>query len=306
MTKKLLIITAVAFVALMGSSRPVFADDGGAVNQVFQSAKDALDSLVTAKDEGNANDVTLRINAFEQVLDLSTSEAKDLELKLLTADKNPDYDIWVKSAVSGLTEALVYYDSERQLVSSSSSLDVAGIKAIAEDFKTWRDDKYLPLVNQIQDFLLVKQEFSALDTSEKRLNNITSDVSSLNLKTKDRKTINDFLNVAKGDIKSGRDLNSQAYELFLNKYVSGLSAASSTTKDQTSNASSSDSISSVTSTEISTSTIEATSSSSTEAAAGEAPQEVSVKDLVNSSLMKIKDAYRNFIGISNLVRKLLQ
>ncbi|MCL4399823.1 hypothetical protein M1506_00925 [Patescibacteria group bacterium] len=306
MTKKLLIITAVAFVALMGSSRPVFADDGGAVNQVFQSAKDALDSLVTAKDEGNANDVTLRINAFEQVLDLSTSEAKDLELKLLTADKNPDYDIWVKSAVSGLTEALVYYDSERQLVSSSSSLDVAGIKAIAEDFKTWRDDKYLPLVNQIQDFLLVKQEFSALDTSEKRLNNITSDVSSLNLKTKDRKTINDFLNVAKGDIKSGRDLNSQAYELFLTKYVSGLSAASSTTKDQTSNASSSDSISSVTSTEISTSTIEATSSSSTEAAAGEAPQEVSVKDLVNSSLMKIKDAYRNFIGISNLVRKLLQ
>ncbi len=299
-TKKILIVTAVMGLAGLGFASPVLADSGtstSAVNQVFQSAKDALDNLLSAKDAGDVSDVTLRVSAFNQVLDLSTAEAKDFELKLLTVDKNADYNVWVKNSLDGLTNALVFYDSERQtLASSSPTLD--DIKSMASDFKTWRDKNYVPLLNQLQDFFLVRQEFSAIGTSEKRLNNIQSDLSTLNFSSKNQKAISGMLDAASSDIKGAKDLNNQAYQLFLKSDVEPLTATSTeaTSTEATSTETVATSTSPSTSTATSTDTAESTST----------PQIVSIKGLVGESLSKIKDAYQNFIDISNLVRKLLQ
>lgn len=307
----LIVLLLVASFGYAGAAAAASTDNTSAVNQVFQSAKDALDSLVSAKDAGNINDVALRIDAFNQVLDLSTAEAKDFELKLLTIDKSPDYNAWVKNALDGLTNALVYYDSERQAVASSSpSLD--GIKSMASDFKTWRDENYVPLLNQLQDFFLVKQEFSAIGTSEKRLSNIQSDLSSLSFKSRDKKTINGMLNAAASDIKGAKDFNNQAYDLFLSMYAEPLNATSSTSTSTSSSteATSTEATSSVIATSTGTSTEDVSTSSITTstdtAVSSSTPQIVSIKGLVGSSLSKIKDAYQNFIDISNFVRKLLQ
>ncbi len=319
-----------------GFYRPVFADNTSAVSQVFQSAKDALDSLIAAKDQGSVNDVALRVNAFNQVLDLSIAEAKDYELKLLTTDKNSDYDVWIKSAINGLTAAIVYYNSEKSVLAGTSPIDLTGIKLMAEDFKNWRSKNYLPLVSEIQDFLLVKQEYSAIDTSQKRLDNITKDLSSLNFNQEDEGTLNGMLGSAKSDIKSAVSLNDQAYQLFLERYVSPLivstsststdatstdgsvnasSSASSSPADATSTGSgeivssstvSTSSTSTVISTDqVSSSTVENGSSTDSNSAGGTL-NELSIKDLVGSSLNKIKEAYQNFIDMSNFVRKLLQ
>ncbi len=317
--KKVLISAFILIVAGFGFSRVALADDASPVTQVFQNAKDALDSLVTAKDEGSVDDVALRINAFKQVLDLSTAEVKDFESKLFQVPKNPDYDAWVSSSTDQLKQDLSYFDSERQLITGTSSLDLAGIKTVAEDFKTWRDADYLPLTSQVQDFLLVQQEFSAINTSQKRLTNITKDLSSLTFKTKDRQTISDMLDAAKEDIKEANDLNGEAYNLFLERYVSPLTATSSTStevtpgSDSTSSATgtaaleASSTVTSTTTSDSSSATSTATTSSSTDSgAAGGSSQVVSIKDLVNSSLAKVKGAYQNFIDISNFVRKLLQ
>lgn len=323
--KKFFIIIFVVAVSLAGFSRTVFADDSSPVNQVFQSAKDALDSLVGAKDQGNVNDVALRINAMKQVFDLSTAEAKDLELKLLTVNKNPDYDAWVKSATDGLAGALVYFDSERQLLAGSSTLDLAGIKSIAEDFKSWRDANYTPLVTQVQDFLLVQQESSAIGTSQKRLGNITKDLSSLSFKAGDQKSINGMLSQASDDVKTAKALNTQAYQLFLSSYVNVATSSTSidgdaTTTSSTSTATSTNSTSSLptgasadassstattsaTSTDVEQATTTSSSTDAGDTAGTSSP--ASIKDLVNASLAKVKDAYQNFIDISNLVRKLL-
>ena len=293
--KKILIVTAVVGLVSFGFTSPVFADGGtstSAVNQVFQSAKDALDNLLSAKDAGDVSDVALRVSAFNQVLDLSTAEAKDFELKLLTVDKNADYNPWVKNALDELTNALVYYDSERQALASSSPT-LGDIKSMASDFKAWRDKNYVPLLNQLQDFFLVRQEFSAIGTSEKRLNNIQNDLSTLNFSSKNQKALNGMLDAASSDIKSAKDLNNQAYQLFLKGDVEPLTATST---EATSTEAVATSTSSSTSTAISTDMTESTST----------PQIVSIKGLVGESLSKIKDAYQNFIDISNLVRKLLQ
>ncbi len=316
-TKKLFTMMSIFAVASLGLARTVFADDSSPVSQVFRGAKDALDSLVNAKDQGNVNDVALRINAMQQVFDLSTAEAKDLELKLLTVNKNPDYSAWVSSSTDRLAAALVYFDSERQLVSGSSSLDLPGVKAIAEDFKSWRDAEYTPLVNQVQDFLLVRQESSAIEISQKRLSNIRKDLSSLTFKPGDQKTISGMLAGASNDVKAAKDLNTQAYNLFLSKYVGGATSSASTSTVATSATSAADNVSSfVVPSSTATASLslpaqaglaQATTSSSTDAggAAGTSSP-ASIKDLVNASLAKIKDAYQNFIDISNLVRKLLQ
>lgn len=320
----LIVLLLIASFGYAGAAAAASTDNTSAVNQVFQSAKNALDSLVSAKDAGNINDVALRVDAFNQVLDLSTAEAKDFELKLLTTDKNPDYGAWVKNALDGLTNALVYYDSERQAIASSSpSLD--GIKSMASDFKAWRDENYVPLLNQLQDFFLVKQEFSAIGTSEKRLGNIQSDLSSLSFKSQDEKTINGMLDAAANDIKGAKSFNNQAYDLFLSMYAEPLNATStdSTSSPRTDSTSTSTSTSTSSSTEATsteaTSSIATSTGTSTEdvstssittstdtAVSSSTPQIVSIKGLVGSSLSKIKDAYQNFIDISNFVRKLLQ
>ena len=301
--KKILIVTAVMGLAGLGFASPVLADSGtstSAVNQVFQSAKDALDNLLSAKDAGDVSDVTLRVSAFNQVLDLSTAEAKDFELKLLTVDKNADYNVWVKNSLDGLTNALVYYDSERQtLASSSPTLD--DIKSMASDFKTWRDKNYVPLLNQLQDFFLVRQEFSAIGTSEKRLSNIQNDLSTLNFSSKNQKAINGMLDAASSDIKGAKDLNNQAYQLFLKSDVEPLTATS--TEATSTEATSTEATLTET---VATSTSSSTATSTDTAESTSTPQIVSIKGLVGESLSKIKDAYQNFIDISNLVRKLLQ
>ncbi len=324
MKKKLIPFIVLLLVASFGyvtSAAAASTDNTSAVNQVFQSAKDALDSLVSAKDAGNINDVALRVDAFNQVLDLSTAEAKDFELKLLTTDKSSDYSAWVKNALDSLTNALVYYDSERQTIASSSpSLD--GIKSMASDFKTWRDENYVPLLNQLQDFFLVKQEFSAIGTSEKRLGNIQSDLSTLSFKSRDEKTINGMLDAAASDIKEAKDFNNQAYDLFLSTYAEPLNATSSvsTSTSSSTKATSTETTSTeTTSTEATSSIIATSTGTSTEdvstssittstdtAVSSSTPQIISIKGLVGSSLSKIKDAYQNFIDISNFVRKLLQ
>ncbi len=269
-TKKgLAVVFALAFlvVSYPGSAT---AESAPAVQKVLENTKAYLDDLVTAKDDNTSNDLSLKIETFKQVLDLSSAETKDLEFKLLTADKEERFEAWKKDSLDKLARALAYYDSERDLLSDSNSITAEDITNIAKHFKEWRESEYLPLVSEVQDFILIKQEMKAIQTAGKRLDKVNENLVSLGISS-DNKNISKYLSKAKSFINSASKLNDEAADLFVSRYIS-------------------------------TSTEEATS---TDANATSTPPLTSVKDLVRSSLDAVKGAYQSFIDVSGVVRRLL-
>ncbi len=298
--KKYSTLLIIAFFTLSLVAKPALADNGSStVQKALDSTKQFLDDLITSKDENSGNDMTLRVQTFNQIIDLSEAEAKDFEFKLLAIDKDSKLDGWKESALKSFDQAIAFFDSEKDLVGDGKSLDLAGIKKIAQDFKSWRDANYLPLVGQTQDFLLIKQEAKGIQTAQSRFQKITSDLKGLKQSTiANSADIKNSMDNAKKSIDQAVDLNNQAIDLFVNNYIK---AANSSSTEVT--ATSSD-ISNVAAnnTTIADSTSTATSSPADVSASVSI---VSIKDLVKSSLNKIKDAYQGFIDISNLVRKLL-
>lgn len=314
-----IIVAAAVFAGgLLLAVPAAFAQTASSTN-ILQDVQAAVQSLVSAKDTGNTNDVALRITAFEQVLSLSRSEAQDYELKLVNTQSGKTYDSWKNAALDALSQALAYYDSENQLVNGTSTITSTGIKEIAADFENWRETDYLPLVNSIQDFLLVNQEAAAVKTAGIRYDKIVSDLRGLGNSAVNRsKGIAAALTDASASITSARQFNDQAAKLFLSLYVettstSGQATSTADAATATSTASTTLEIApldlSATSTDSASSTVAATATSTAGQAtstAATSSHPISIKELVKASLDDVRNAYQNFIDISNLVRSLLQ
>lgn len=287
--KKIFILTFATFL-VFGTISPARAEENKTVQKALDNAKQYIDDLVTAKDDNLGDNVSLRVETFKRVLDLSSAEAKDFEFKLLTTTKEDAFETWKKDSMKGLTEALVYFNTQKQVVSDENEKDLSleQIKKIAQDFKSWREENYLPLSEQIQNFLLIKQEAKSVQTAQARLQKITTDLKGIKRAiSSSADKINGLLDNSTKSLKEAADLNKQAGELFIKFYISTSTEIASSTEV------------------VSTSTEEIFPAASSTEVAAPIPS-VSIKDLVRSSLSKIKEAYQGFIDISNLVRKLLK
>ncbi len=280
MKRGFIVAFAAAFLVVMHPGAAA-AESTPAVQKVLENTKAYLDDLVTAKDDNTSNDLSLKIETFKQVLDLSAAETKDIEFKLLTTEKDDRFEEWKQTTLDELARALAYYDSERELLNGPTSVTAGDIAGIAKSFKGWRESEYLPLVTQVQDFILVKQEAKAVQTAEKRLEKINENLKSLGISS-GNKDVSKYLSKARSLIDSASKLNNAAADLFVSRYI-----ATSTEEVATS-----------------TATSTATSSNDGTETSSSIPL-TSVKDLVRSSLDAVKGAYQSFIDVSGLVRKLL-
>ncbi|MEK7626584.1 MAG: hypothetical protein AAB399_00235 [Patescibacteria group bacterium] len=297
-------VAAISFSSVFAlSASSAQAEETKGVQKAYENAKQYLDDLVTAKDENQADNVGLRVETFRQVLDLAKAEAKDFEFKLITVDKDEAFEAWKKEVMDSLTKDMVFIDSQKELLSDIKSIDLAKVKEIAKVFKIWRDEEYLPMASQIQDFLLVKQEAKAVQTAQARLQKITVDIKNIKqFKITDSKDIKNFLDKSRALIIQAAELNEKAADAFTERYIS-VGNASSTETIATST------VSTPILNLATSSVLNSTSSLPAQAGPADAPTLspiVSIKDLVRSSLDKIKESYRGFVDISNLVRKLLK
>ena len=296
-------VAAISFSSVFAlSASSAQAEETKGVQKAYENAKQYLDDLVTAKDENQADDLGLRVETFRQVLDLAKAEAKDFEFKLITIDKDETFEAWKKEIMDSLTKDMVFIDSQKELLSDIKSIDLAKVKEIAKDFKIWRDGEYLPLASQIQDFLLVKQEAKAVQTAQARLQKITADIKNIKQsKITDSKDIKNFLDKSRVLINQAAELNKKAADAFTERYMSVENASSTEAIATSTIATSTVSIPIL---NLATSSVSNSTSSPADISAPSPI--VSIKDLVRSSLDKIKESYRGFVDISNLVRKLLK
>jgi len=327
------------------------------VKQALEDTKESVEDLVAAKDENSPFDTALRIQAFKQVLELSLSEAKDLKIRLITFDKIEDEEIihWKNQMIEGLNSAIFYYEEQKLFIEENEgSIDLEQIQNIALEFKNWREENFLPVSEQAQDFLLINKSDRAFQIANKRWGKIKTDLELLEtLEIKEMPQLWAMLDSANNLIESGGEKNQEAHSLFLELYVatitintsstatstvSGVTDAiieefSASTGTSTSTTTATTTTSTVPSTTLSTTeetNTSATTSTSAETSTSattttsvlknenleesedgtildqsDTQPELSIKDLVRSSLEDVKKAYQVFIEMSSLVRKLL-
>ncbi len=282
------------------------------VEKAVQDVRDRVDNLVTSKDEGATESLSLRIEAFKKVLDLSLAEAKDLKLKILAIEIKDDKALstWKNAMLDALSATLSFYESQQGSLIDQDINSIEKIKTIAEEFKAWREEHYLLITNQVNDFLLIGQEGKAIATAQKRAKKINEDVQKLSGIKKNADLVGLFKKAEEAIIEAV-NLNRGAADSFREKYVAqyeekpeavpqinAQEEATSSPSSTTSHKLESGGLGQSESTSSATSTVPNTS-------AGEAVLHPSIRDLVKSSLMKVKETYQAFIEMGNFVRKLL-
>jgi len=312
-----------------------FAQESDVENQLQETQED-IDKLIKAKDEDSHFDVALCIELFKEATNLSMTEAKNLKIKLIALDKieNERLINWKDEVVEKLNEIIGYYENIKENASENeSSLVLEEIQQMAIDFKTWREENYLPLQDEIQNLLLIKKEKEALQISNRRLEKISNDITIL--EQAGFSQIDELKNMfenAEKLIENAEVENEEAMELFITENTAPLkpiieeiatsteiqststipiissSTATSTESNSTSTlliststlpiSTSTPSISTSTSL-ISTSTLQITETFNKK-------QERSIRGLISASWENIKGAYQTFIEMSSFVRKLLE
>lgn len=308
--KKAIYLIIIAVFALTAFLRgEVSFAQSNAVQKAFENVKNRIDELITAKDENKFNELAVRIETFKKVIDLSTKEAQDLKLKLLTTDRENIED-WRKKMVAELNLIIKSYGEKKQeLENRENILNIDTLKGLAESFKRWREENYTDVANQVREFLLIVEEEKSIRTAEKRAQMIGEDLRRLErAKIKGVADLKQLLATANDLIEEAAALNKLAEMNFFDLYILQSSTDSpTTTSTPTSTSPFKMPDSEITNnSDASTTTSTAPLSAETPLSGEAEPSPPSVKDLVRSSLEKIKEAYQVFIEMSNLVRKLLR
>lgn len=284
--------------------------ESGAVQKAIENVKESIGDLVGAKDEKTSDELGLRISTFRKVLELSIAETKNFKVSLIAIEtKDEDILRWKNAMLETLKTAAEYFEKELNWLSDNEkTLTSDGIKAVAEQFKKWRENNYLSEVDQIQEFLLLEQEMSAIKTAERRLLKVTGEVKKI-LKTKGTtkqgNELTRLLGIAVKTITESRNLNEEGQKLFFADHVFFLIPISTSTSTSTPPVSTSTPpmeeplVQEITTTSTPTSTSALPTKSIY-------PPKPSVKELVIASLGKIRDAYQTFIDMSGFVRDLLK
>ena len=301
--------------ALNLSVPAIFAQGTPNVQKALEDVKEQVNDLVTAKDENNPNELALRIETFKKVLDLSITEAKDLKIKFLTADfdKNDKALLpWRDKVSDALTDAGKYYEEQKQnLGDKEKTIALEDIKTIAQDFKNWRETNYLTAADQINNFLLIQQEAGAIQVAKKRVIKIKDDIIKIQkINAKTAGELSKLLNKADQLIKESDKVNQEAEKNFRELYIEPkpvitevTTIESTSTKSETEENTSTTTLSKK---ELAVSNENATTTGADSEKTAQPISPPSIRDLVKDSLTKVKEAYRVFIEMSNLVRKLLK
>jgi len=258
--------------------------------KALESVKESVTTLINIKDEENPNDIVFRIETFKKVIDFSIAEAKDLKIKLFGIDAKKvgtSTIAWKNRMMKNIDTALEYYDSEKNFIKErEASLTLVEIKTRAESFKEWRESKYIPTADEINNFFLVEQQKQALETTRKRAEKIRLDIEKLKWAKIKTAELEKLFSKVDPMIKDAEELNDKADFLFYTTKI-----LQQPLKEEVTD-------------EINTDgTINTTTSTATDKI--EKNPELSIKDLVKESFAKVKNIYQIFIDMSSLVRKLL-
>lgn len=339
-------IAILSIIGFLGSGVFVSAQTSPEVEEALTNTKESVNDLVTAKDENDPLNLSFRIKTFEDVISLATAEAEGLKIKLLTIEtEDENIRQWKEGIVAKINGILNYYEETQNFIAENKTdLNLEILQEKAKEFKNWREKNYLETREIAQTFVFLNKENNALEIAEKRWIKINKDLEVLEQHEIITSGSDLWLmfNKARNYINTGEEKNRKAMEMFYKNYIKPekeMSEEQNSTSTEN-NASTTNveiqniELSENSNTEISTSTPEGHSTTTSQNQRNisatttqnkvepnatttknnintETDSEVSkpissIKDLANNSLESIRETYRVFIEMSDLVRKLLK
>lgn len=236
-----------------------------------QEVIESVDKL--AADQEN---VEARKAALQKVAEFSITETKDF-IKKLSAFKNlsPTY-IQLQNFLLDSLENLLVFQTEFLKKLEKEGLTLEEIKALAVDFKEWREKVYAAEIKKVLNFTLVFQAGNILKISDARFQNISLDLRRFrNSQVIDVGVLQPILESAGTALSAARSFHTEALAALLNY----LPAATSTNS-------------------LATTTVSLPF--------GEGTAEIDIKSLVADIISKVKEAYKKFLLMSQMVDKMIE
>lgn len=297
--KKTKITLALLTLLALNAATPSFAfAESSSVQKALESAKETIGNLVTAKDDKQPDELSLRIQTLTQAIDLSIEEAKDARSNLEELDEKKISEnevAWRDAKLKDITSALNYFETQKSDVKDNrANITAAEAKNIAENFKAWRDENYLPSLNEVRDYFLVDQQEKTIETAKTRWQKIDEDVKKLErARVKNIASARKLLKSASALIANSDAINEKARDAFFATFINVSTSTATSTAE--------------TKKDLKFDIKNNGDKEATSTMRGEAePTPPSIRDLVKDSSLKIRDAYKVFIDMSSLVRRLLK
>lgn len=259
------------------------------VEKALEGVKQTVDDLVSAKDEKNPQELSLRIQTFRKVLDLAIAEAKDLKVRLLSEEPEEERLAALhEELVKKISEALKSYEERAKKFSLlEKDLNLEDIRLIAEDFQKNREANFSAATQTAYDFLASRQIRKILDIARTRYEKIDADLKKMG-RNRTTENLSALLKKASKNLDSAEKSARLASEKFEQEYV--------LPKEKT--------IEPEVATAMTIKTEEVSATSTPTSTAAVSPvSPTSIRDLVQESLTSVKDTYQVFIEMSAVVRK---
>lgn len=307
-TFSIIIITLVILGLILPFSN-IFAQEN--LQAPLKEVSNKVDELIELKDDNTLSDeekeireIRVRKEALEKIITLSLIETENLVLKLSTLELSSENQVAIKDRFVEILKNNEVYSKELGEEIKEENLSLDDVKNLAQEYKDWRDENYNKYIKKITVFLLTFQEKQVLKTAETRLEKIMSDLKKLeDLKIIKKDDTLKFITASTKNLANAQILNSKAEEKIMLAIERDILEVASSTESM-----------------MATSTAEAMMMLTVEPKEQleEVEKEVATssieiileedeaQSLVEESLQEIKNAYANFIDISNKVSQRLK
>ncbi|MBU4348359.1 hypothetical protein KJ671_02600 [Patescibacteria group bacterium] len=298
-----------------------------------------LDELVELKDddtlpekEKEKREILVRQEILNKIVDLSLLELENLENRINSLNLELENQAIIAEKFLEILENNKKYSKNLKEDNEKKDITLDEVKNLAQEYKDWRENNYSKYVKKIFTFILVFQEKRVLEIANTRLDKIMSDLERLEkanvLKKEDTWK---FINASIDNLANAQISNSKAETIIIKlieKEIINVASSTlliinaNTTKTLEKPLVSATTTTMATTTviadipEVSTSTVEIINTigvaSSTVETINITETTSSIEEIINEeddarslievSLQEIKNAYNNFISISNKVK----
>lgn len=221
-TLSAIVITLAIFLGLINLARAETATGTPQELSPACNLNEALDELLTVKDgtlTGLARDrseIKARKAVIEQIIICANKEVSETETRLneLALTDSKDEGLRVQFLAS-----LQVSDDQHSAYAGAlaTSMGLTDVKKLAEDILTWRKSEYLPLLSQINDFILVINNEQSTKIARARFEKISTTLSILRLANVS--SIKGLLHDADTLTTKSDKLNADAHILIRNYFV---------------------------------------------------------------------------------------
>lgn len=248
---------------------------------VEEAKKDLVESVEDLRDaKGQEGEREARLKALREAVNFSIAETEDLAKKLNALSNLSEDAEKLREEHLKTLESLLKFQNDFLAKLDNPELTLEDIKALAAEFKKWRDEVYYPATREIIDFLLVFQAADILKIAQSRFAKITGDLRKLKFsKVIDVPKLQPFLNEAGQYLDEAALLHGEALEMLF-----ATATAATTTPE-------------ISETATTTATVDT---------AADPIEERTIRDVLEEMILLIKQAYKNFIAMSDLVKQMLE